>query len=251
MPPGKPPQIAVIIPAYNEAGRILPTLQDAAAWLDLHFQDWRILVVNDGSKDATAQVVLQFSEQQPKVGLHNLDRNRGKGCAVRTGVGQTDTELVLYMDADGAIPISELDKLLPGLKEHHLVIGSKSFPDRGSMDHKWYRLIMGRVFNFFVRLFLIQGVHDSQCGFKLFRGDAARTIFRHQGVNGFSFDLEVLRLARLLGYSFGEAPVKWSNISGSRVHIVRDSIKMFWDIFRIRARHRGKNFTAGERPSQP
>jgi len=244
------PQIAVIIPAFNEAARISPTLSSTALYLQEHFQDWVIWVVNDGSRDSTRQMVEDFAQSEPRVKVHSLDRNRGKGCAVRNGVALTRAEKVLYMDADGAIPINQLEKLLPGLEEAHVVIGSKSFPSKGSIDFKWYRLLMGRIFNFFVRLFLIRGVRDSQCGFKLFRGDVARAIFKNQKVNGFSFDLEVLFLARLMNFTTREVSVKWSNVSGSRINLIGDSLKMFVDIFRIRAIHKGNNLSIQEDASK-
>ncbi len=231
------PDISVIIPAFNEEDRILPTLDQVSLFLDRHFGSWQVLVINDGSRDGTGSLVSTFSQEQPNVARHDLSHNSGKGAAVRFGVHHATGRRILYMDADGAIPIEELHKLQPVMDEGYpIVIGSKSFPKRGG-GTKWYRLIMGRVFNAFVRLFLIQGVHDSQCGFKLFEHDAAKTIFEKQTVNGFSFDLEVLYLAQKLGLRFREVPVTWSNISGSRIHLVHDSIKMFLDIFRIRARH--------------
>ncbi len=231
------PDISVIIPAFNEEGRILPTLGEVTHFLDRHFGTWQVLVINDGSRDGTGNLVTAFSREQPNVVCHDLPENAGKGAAVRFGVRLAAGRRILYMDADGAIPIEDLHKLMPVMTEGFpIVIGSKSFPKRGG-GTKWYRLIMGRVFNAFVRLFLIKGVHDSQCGFKLFEHDAAKTIFELQTVNGFSFDLEVLYLANKLGIRFREVPVTWSNISGSRIHLVRDSIRMFLDIFRIRARH--------------
>ena len=237
------PRITVIIPAYNEAHRILPTLSSVTDFLDARFTSWNVLIVDDGSTDKTAEVVSTFARVHPRVMLYRLAKNTGKGAAVRLGVSRAAGRLILYMDADGAIPIGELDKLLPQVEEGiPIVVGSKSFPGKGlGHDFKWYRLVMGRVFNFFVRLFLIRGIHDSQCGFKLMEHDAAKAIFELQTRNGFSFDLEVLYLAKLLGIAFREVPVRWSNVEGSRIHLVRDSITMFADIFKIRFQHSAKS----------
>lgn len=235
----EPPAISVVVPAYNEEGRLGNTLPIMYAYLKEHFSWFELLVVDDGSTDRTPAIVHEFARQHPEVRLLSYQPNRGKGHAVRTGVLQSQGEWVLFSDADLATPIEELPNLAAKLREgYDIAIASRAV--RGAqlvVRQPWYREFAGRSFNLMVQLLAVPGIHDTQCGFKLFRQDAAREIFSRCEENGFSFDIEVLHVALRLGYRVAEVPVHWMHREGSKVRLLRDAVRMFLALLRISRRH--------------
>jgi dolichyl-phosphate beta-glucosyltransferase len=245
--------LSVVIPAYNEEKRITRTLHAAANYLHKRRTPSEIVVVSDGSRDNTGGVVSDFiaeweqaNPQSPvRVCLLAYEPNRGKGHAVRYGVLRTEGMRVLFMDADLATPIEELPLLESALqKGEGVAIGSR--PLRQStllVRQPWYREGAGRIFNKMVQLAATPGIADTQCGFKLFTREAAHEIFRRCVLDGFSFDVEALFLARRLGYTIAEVPVRWAHQEGAAAFpnvraYLRHGLHMVADLVRIRRTHR-------------
>jgi dolichyl-phosphate beta-glucosyltransferase len=236
---GKEFDLSIIIPAYNESKRILPYLYEIFDYINSQQIRAEVIVVNDGSKDDTAEIISNESRTFNNLSLLNQPQNMGKGAAVRAGVVHSRGKNVLFTDADGSTPIKELKRMMIALNSGGEVIaGSRAlFSTETKIETVWYRKVLGRVFNFMVNLLILPGVKDTQCGFKLFTAKAAHILFSNQTLNGFSFDLELLYLTKKFGFAFREVPVNWHNVEGSKVNLVTDSTKMFIDIFRIILRH--------------
>jgi len=230
--------VSIVIPAYNERADIEATVDAALAYLGRSGLAGEVVVVDDGSSDDTAELVARYAGRHPQVRLLRNERNRGKGYSVRRGVMEARGEVVLFSDADGSTPLSEAAKLLAAIGSGaHVAIGSRALPDSDvAQPQPWFRRAMGWVFRNIVRLIVLRGFRDTQCGFKAFRREAAREIFRRQTLEGFAFDVEVLFIAKALGYHIAEVPVRWLDSHDSRVHPLRDPAKMFLDLFRIRWR---------------
>lgn len=231
--------ISVVIPAYNEQQRLPATLEAVRAYLAAGaWTGFEILVVDDGSTDATRQVVEQFRMGHPEVHLLANPGNRGKGFSVRHGMLRAEGDWVLFTDADLSAPIEELDKLLSEARRHdaEVAIGSRAL-DRSliGIHQSWFREQAGRLFNLAVRLLVGLPFWDTQCGFKLFSSRAAREVFRRVRLERFGFDVEALFIARKLGFSIVEVPVRWSHAEGTKVRMWKDSANMFADLIRIRA----------------
>lgn len=235
------PQLSIVIPAYNEEGRLEPTLDRVGAWLDEVGRDAEVLVVDDGSTDGTSDLVRARAQSDPRVRLVGGSVNRGKGFSVGHGVEQARGEKILFSDADLSTPIEELVKLEEALERAgaQVAIGSRAKAG-ATLERRqpWYREGMGRAFNLLVQVLVFPGIRDTQCGFKLFTEEAARALFAHRRIDGFAFDVELLYIARRLEIPIVEVPVRWANDEASRVDPVRDSLKMFRDILRVRALHR-------------
>ncbi len=232
-------RLSVVIPAYNEEARIGPTLDTVARWLDEANPDYEIIVVDDGSSDATTRIVAQAANGHDHIRLVSLGRNRGKGAAVRAGVLASSGAEVLFSDADLATPITELPKLRERLRAgFDVAIGSRGIvgADIQVRQHP-IRELMGRTFNVIVRALVIGGIRDTQCGFKLFRGDVARTLFEESRIDGFAFDVELLLLARGR-YKVAEVPVVWRHIEQSKVSPGRDAARMFLDVIKLKVKRR-------------
>ncbi len=228
--------LSLIIPAYNEAARIGRSLQAGLDYLASVPYSWEILVVDDGSSDDTAARVEEFRDSG--IRLIRLDRNRGKGAAVRRGMLEGTGERRVFTDADFSTPIEELAPMLAHLDEHDIAIGSRAVDrSRVEVHQPWYRETMGKIFNLFVQTLAVPGIKDTQCGFKGFRGDVAEDVFSRAKSDGFSFDVEALYIARRLGYSIVEFPVRWINDDRSTVNPVTDSIRMFGELMKIRRLH--------------
>ena len=222
--------ISIVIPAFNEAQRLPTTLTKIHAYAKRTFDNYEIIVVDDGSKDQTVTIA---QINGCKV-LRNLE-NKGKGYSVKRGMLSAKYETILFTDADLSTPITELDKFLPLLEEKDFLIasrncvGAKRLEDQGTI-----RKVMGKVFSIAVRLIAGCNVTDSQCGFKVFKRSVAQEVFSRQTFEGFSFDVEILHIAERLGFSFKEVPVIWKNDARSTVRPVKDSLRMFRDIVRVR-----------------
>jgi len=229
--------LSVVIPAYNEEPRLGATLGRVVGYLSERGDAYEIIVVDDGSMDATVRVAEEFSRKHEEIKILRNAANRGKGFSVRRGVGESRGEFVLFSDADLSTPIEDLEKLFPKLlnEGYGVAMGSRSV--RGSdvrLHQPWYREGMGKIYNKIVRLFTLRGFKDTQCGFKLFRGALAREIFAKQRIERFSFDVEVLYLAKKKGCRIAEVPVTWYDSPRSRVSLVSDPVQMFVDVLRIR-----------------
>jgi len=227
------PALSVVIPALNEAARLPRSLQRITDHLEASREGHEILVVDDGSTDGTAEAAVRALGAAVTV-LRN-DRNRGKGYSVRRGMLAASGARRLMTDADLSTPIEELHGLGARLDAgDDVAIGSRALPgSRIEVHQPLLREAMGRVFNVFVRLLAVPGVHDSQCGFKLFTAAAAEAVFSRGLLDGFSFDVEALHVARRLGLRIAEVPVVWRNDAASRVTLVRGAAA-FGDLLRIR-----------------
>jgi dolichyl-phosphate beta-glucosyltransferase len=230
-PQGKP-QLSVVIPAFNEERRLPETLGRVAAFLETRSGLHEILVVDDGSTDRTVE---RAKAAHPSVVVLPSDRNRGKGHAVRRGMLAARGQLRLMTDADLSTPIEELERLEARIDEgYDIAVGSRAIPGaRIEIHQPRYRESVGRLFNRLVRLLLVPGIHDTQCGFKLFSGDAAARVFSVARLDGFCFDAEALFIARRAGLRIAELPVIWRNDAASRVTTLRGALA-FADVVRIR-----------------
>jgi dolichyl-phosphate beta-glucosyltransferase len=234
------PALSIVIPAYNEAARIGSTLGATRAFLDARqLGEAEIIVVDDGSTDSTCNVVEEHARRDPRVRLIRLERNRGKGAAVRRGVLDSRGMRVLFMDADLATPLGELAKLERAVDDGaDIAIGSRGLRESNITTRQHpVRESMGRTFNLMVQALAVPGIKDTQCGFKLFKGDVGRRLFGEATVDGFAFDVEILLLARGR-YKVTEVPVVWRHVEQSKVSPGRDAARMLWDVMKMSARRR-------------
>ena len=229
------PELAIIVPAYNEASRIEATLEELSTYLRTRTWTWEVLVVDDGSLDATAAVVEGFSRREPRVRVQR-EPHRGKGGAVRAGMLASRAAFRFLADADLSMPAREIGRFMPPSVDGDVVIGTREGTGARRIGEPLHRHLAGRAFNTIVRSLLVPGIQDTQCGFKLFTGRAADEIFSRVTVTGWAFDIEVLYLARLTGLKVREVPVEWHFHPDSRVRMLRDSAGMFAELLRIRGR---------------
>ncbi|MFN2462333.1 MAG: dolichyl-phosphate beta-glucosyltransferase [Candidatus Dormibacteria bacterium] len=231
-----PPRLSVVVPAYNEARRLPPSLRVIDAYLRAEGHRGELIVVDDGSSDGTSDLVEGLAAEGLNVRLLRHQSNRGKGAAVRTGVMAAAGDVVLFTDADLSTPIEDVDLLLSAIESGaHVAIGSRAV-DRSltSVHQPWLRDRAGRVFNLFVQVILLPGLKDTQCGFKAFRGGIAQELFAATETDGFEFDTEVLYRARRRGLVTREIAVHWRDSPDSRVNALLDSPRMLLGLFRIR-----------------
>jgi dolichyl-phosphate beta-glucosyltransferase len=224
------PFLSIVIPAFNEAGRLPRTLGRVAAFLRDFGRAHEVLVVDDGSVDATAE-----KARAAGATVLRSERNRGKGHAVRRGMLLARGQRRLMTDADLSTPIEELTRFLEKMDEGcDVVIGSRALPGANIEVHQpWFRENTGRLYNLFARAVALPGLHDTQCGFKLWSAAAARDAFAAARLDGFTFDVETLYLARKRGYRIAEIPVTWRNDAATRVGL-RGGSAAFADLLRIR-----------------
>lgn len=238
--------LSIVIPAYNEAERILPYLQHITAYLGQRGQPYEILVVDDGSRDSTVAIVEQCQSQHQAIRLIRLPTNRGKGHAVRTGMQQAQGSLCLMADADGATPIQELERLETAIHNGaDLAIGSRPLASRDSryqVQARWRRSVSGNLFNWFVQRLGIPGIRDTQCGFKLFRAAVAQDLFGVSRIDGYGFDLELLYVAQRRGYKIAEVPINWADQPGSKVRVLRDGFRMFCELLAVRCNEKAGQY---------
>lgn len=229
-------KLSVVVPAYNEVERLGATLERMCEYLSLQERPWELLVVDDGSRDGTAELVKRASAKHPQVRLLVNERNRGKGYTVRRGMLAASGDAVLFSDADLSSPIEEVEKLIPNLEHgHDVVIGSRDIiGSQIEVPQPLHRRVMGYTFMVLRDWIAVSGFRDTQCGFKLFRKAAADQVFSRSRVDGFCFDVEILAIAKSLGYRMCEVPVVWRNDERSKVNPVGDPLKMLLDLFRIR-----------------
>jgi len=233
-------ELSVVVPAYNEEQRLAPSLRQALEYLARRGGTYELLVVDDGSRDGTSRVAAEFAGQGVRVLRH--DPNRGKGAAVRAGLLASRGRKVLITDADFSTPIEEVEKLERFLGDDTPVaIGSRGLADSQIRQRQpFYREMMGKTFNRLIRLFGgVRGIRDTQCGFKLVRGEEGRRIAAELKIDGFAYDVELIWLARRRGYKVAEVGVIWVNSPDSRVDPIRSSFSMLRDVLTMRLRHRG------------
>ncbi|HDD54948.1 MAG TPA: glycosyltransferase family 2 protein [Chloroflexi bacterium] len=231
------PFLSLIIPAYNEEARLPDTLQKAGAFLCEQPYTAEILVVDNNSTDQTAEIILDFSSQYKFIkGL--FERNPGKGAAVRCGMQQARGEYLFMCDADLSMPIEEINQFLPPrLEGFQVAIASREAPGSIRYDEPLSRHLGGRLMNWLIQLFILPGLNDTQCGFKCFTRESARDLFGKQTLDGWSFDIELLYMARQRGYKIVEVAIPWIFHQESKVHAVRDALQILLDIRTIRKNH--------------
>jgi dolichyl-phosphate beta-glucosyltransferase len=231
--------LSVVIPAYNEEARITGSLERILAHLAGKPFASEIIVIDDGSRDATARAAAEVLEGRIAHRVIKRDSNIGKGASVKQGVLEASGEVVLVTDADLSTPIEELDKFLAALESGgDIVVGSRALPDSDvRVRQSRLRQTMGRFFNLLVRLLVLGGYRDTQCGFKAYRRGAARELFSRLETAGFAFDVEILALCRKMNYGVREVPVVWLDSRPSRVRLVRGSLGMLKELWRIRRSH--------------
>ena len=238
--PSEPTRLSVVIPAYNEAARIAEGLRAARAWLDLQPWTSELVLVDDGSTDGTARIAAGLGLGGLRV--ERLRQNAGKGAALRHGVERAHGAVILTSDADFSTPLREVERVFEALdRGADLVIASREHPGtRIPQDQHPVRKTLGRLFNRWVRLLTGLPFADTQCGFKGFRGEVARRLYRRMRINGFATDVELLVLARREGLRIVEIPVEWSHAAQSRVRLWRHPLQMARDVIRIRLRAGGR-----------
>jgi dolichyl-phosphate beta-glucosyltransferase len=229
--------ISIVIPAYNEETRLPSTLRAILDFMSARNEELELIVVDDGSKDNTIEVAKTFLEN---VRVISLDKNSGKGAAVRAGMLAAKGDYIFFSDADLSTPIYELDKLLLELKNSSdIAIGSRALDYSSIKVHQpFYRELMGKTFNKIVQLLVVKGIQDTQCGFKGFKKSVVKEVFGKAEIDGFGFDVEIMYLANKLGYKIKEISVEWFNDEQSKISPIKDSIKMLREILKIRKLHK-------------
>lgn len=230
------PTYSIVIPAYNESARIGATLGKVLAYV--HAQGWHaeVIVVNDGSRDNTAQIVQEFAQKDAALRLIENPGNRGKGYSVRNGMLHSQGSIVLFSDADLSSPIEEAPKLFRALEEGaDVAIGSRWLrAETQTRRQPLHRQLFGRVFNLALRVTLGLQFADTQCGFKAFKQAAVKAIFPLQKIERWGFDPEILFLARKLGFKTKEVPVAWGHSGGTRINPLVDGSRMVLEMLRVR-----------------
>lgn len=225
------------------------TLPRVAQYMQAQPYQTEILVVDDGSRDGTAQIAQEIAWQHPIVRLIRAEHG-GKGHAIRTGMLQAKGEYAFLADADWAMPITELPKFLPPQQgDFHVAIGSREGQGAVRYNEKVYRHLMGRVFNWLVQTIAVRGFEDTQCGFKCFHQSVVQDLFGHQTIDGFGFDVELLYLAQKRGYTIIEVPIHWYHQMDSKVDPVKDTLRMVRDMVKVRLNDYRGRYTPSTLPS--
>ncbi len=231
--------LSIVIPAYNEETRLPRTLRQVFAFLETQSYPYEVIVVENASRDRTLDVAQEFAKGHPALRVLR-ESQPGKGNAVRRGMLEARGEFRFIADADLSMPIEEIGKFLPPLlTDFDVAIGSREAPGAVRYNEPSYRHLGGRLINYIIQWMILPGLNDTQCGFKCFRAAAAEALFQQQTLMGWSFDIELLYLARRGGYRLVEVPIHWYYDAESKVSAVRDAMRMIGDIFRIHsnARH--------------
>lgn len=246
--------VSVVVPAYNESKRLPRFLSSLISYCHNSSLRYEIIVVDDGSTDDTYQVALQYQSEYPYLYVLKLDNNQGKGYAVKRGLFKSKGKICLFMDADGSTAPDEIERNLHFFDEGcDILIGSRVIKShQQTVKEKFYRKIIGKVFNFLVHVFLFKNIEDTQCGFKMFRKEIVRPLFSRIHIKGFGFDIELLFLAYKMGYKIKEVPVNWQAARGSKINLMMDSLGMLINILQVRNWHftpinmQNKFMTVGE-----
>jgi glycosyltransferase involved in cell wall biosynthesis len=228
------PKLSIVIPAYNEEKRLPESLEQVADFVERQDYETEVIIVNNNSRDRTAEVAGEFVAKFPFMRVMN-EPTQGKGAAVQTGMLAAQGDYVIFCDADFSMPVDEIAKFLPPqIGDYDIAIGSREAPGAVRYNEPWHRHLMGRVFNWIVRLVAVRGFDDTQCGFKCFRSGVIADLFGHQTIPGWGFDVEVLFIAQKRGLKIVEVPIDWYYKPSSRVSPIKDSVKMFWEAFKVR-----------------
>lgn len=242
--PGRP-LLSLIIPAFNESARLPDTLKQIDTFLSRQDFPYEILVVENGSSDDTLGIARRLQDSIRYLSVFHEEK-RGKGWAVKRGMLAAKGDYRFICDADLSMPIEEILRFIPPqLKDVPIAIASREAPGAVRYDEPEYRHLVGRLFNFLVRVLLLRGLNDTQCGFKCFRADAAESVFPLVTITGWTFDVEALFIARKAGFAIHEVPIPWYYKAQSRVKVMRDSFQMGLDLLKIRLNYlRGKYHAA-------
>lgn len=226
--------LSIVIPAYNEERRLPDSLEQIDRFVQAQGYGVEVIVVDNNSSDGTPDVVRAAAAGRPYMRLL-YEPVQGKGAAVKTGMLDAQGDYLFICDADLSMPIEEVSKFVPPvLNGHDVAIASREAPGAHRFDEPEYRHLMGRVFNFIVRVLALPHIQDSQCGFKVFRRDVAHEIFPLQTIDGWGFDVEVLFIARQRGYEVVEVPINWHYRTQSRIHPLRDAVNMLAEVLCVR-----------------
>jgi len=228
------PYLSVVIPAYKEEKRINKILSAIVEYQTKHDFEIEVIVVLDGTPDDTLTAALNFQNKLQGLKVINRKENRGKGYSVKEGMLKSSGKYRLFADSDNSTPFDQVDKLLDFMKKYDVVIGSRYVEGGGQKKRQpLVRIIGSRILNLFIRTLAVRGIKDTQCGFKLFKDTAAREIFKRQTIERWSFDIEILAIARQLSYNIAEVPVIWNDDPHSTVSPIKDGLKMIaasWEI---------------------
>lgn len=234
------PFLSLIIPAYNEEQRLPASLERILSFLGDQSYTSEIIVVDNASTDRTGEIIHEYAGRYPRI-KGQQEQQPGKGAAVKKGMLNSQGQFRFMCDADLSMPIEELNQFLPPqLQDFDLAIASREAPGAVRYHEPYHRHLGGRLINFWIRLLLLPGLHDTQCGFKCFRAPVAEDLFRHQTLHGWSFDIELLTIARMRDYTIQEIAIPWYFDSESKVNAFRDAWGILFDILTIRQnRQRG------------
>lgn len=238
------PYLSVVIPAYNEEPNFHKGLLDEVPrYLEKQTYSWEIVVVDDGSSDKTADLSDAFAKKHKNVRVIR-NPHQGKAETVKKGVQESRGELILFTDFDQATPINEIQRLLPLFPQYDIAIGSRQLPGAKREKEPLYRHLMGLVFNLVVQAIAVRGIWDTQAGFKCFKAEVAKKLFEKlkvygqakkvQGALVTAFDVELLFIAKKMGYKIKEVPIAWHHVKTTRVNPLKDSLRMFRDVVRVR-----------------
>jgi dolichyl-phosphate beta-glucosyltransferase len=231
------PFLSIVIPAYNEQKRLPGTLEQIVHFLEQQSYTSEVIVVENGSTDHTYEIAMGFTKQHEQMRV--LQSEKGKGTAVQKGMLAATGEFRFICDADLSMPVEELVKFLPpALQKFDIAIGTREAKESVRYNEPSYRHWGGRGLNFLIQTLILPGLNDTQCGFKCFRGAVADDLFTRQTMGGWSFDIELLYIARRHGYRIVEVPIHWYHFSDSKVSALPDAIRVISDIFRIHANAR-------------
>lgn len=227
--------LSIVVPAYKEENRIQKILFAVEKYQAKSEEKIEVIIVIDGSPDKTDESAEKFRGKIENLRIINRKENKGKGYSVKEGVMEARGKYILFADADNSTPIEQVDDLLEYIKKYDVVIGSRYV--RGgklARPQPFYRVWGSRVLNFFIRNLAVSGIHDTQCGFKLFEGVAARSIFRRQTFDRWSFDIEILAIAQKLGFRIKEVGITWYDDPHSTVNPIKDGLRMIRDAWVVR-----------------
>ncbi len=225
--------LSIILPGHNEENRLPDALEQIFAFLERQAYSAEVLVVENGSSDRTLAIARRYAQRYPHC-IVLREREAGKGLAVRRGMLAAHGQFRFMCDVDLSMPIAEVNKFLPPeCTDFDVAIGSRELPASVRYDEPPYRHWGGRAINWLIQLLALPGMSDTQCGFKCFRAAVAEDLFRHQTLTNFSFDIELLYIARMRGYRIVEIPINWHFNPETKVEPVRDALKMILDIFKI------------------
>lgn len=231
-------KVSLVIPMYNELSIIDDAIKTFSDYMKKTFEDWEIIFVNDGSKDGCENKVIEANKEDPRIILAGYEVNQGKGCAVRTGIEKACGDIIVFTDCDNAYGEETIGRAVNQLSQsgYDMLIGSRNLSKDGYQDYTFVRKVASKTYIKVIQTVAGFKLSDSQCGFKAFKHDVAKKIFRNCQVNRFAFDLEVIMIAQKIGYTIEEMPVKIVNHRESKVNVVTDSVKMLKDINKMKKR---------------